>query len=89
MHSEMLHTETITERAKYLRSLSEKKRECFRRSQIGSDVFVLVESRVHEYSGRLIGMTDNYIPVVSPPGSREGEMVEMILSEENICWDTR
>jgi len=89
MHSEMIHPETVTERAQYLRSLSGEKRNRFRRSQIGTDASVLVESRIDGESGRLIGMTDNYIPVISPPGSREGEMVEMTLREEDICWDVR
>ncbi len=89
MHSEMIHTETVTERAQYLRSLSREKRNRFRRSQIGTDALVLVESRTDGDSDRLIGMTDNYIPVISPPGSREGELVEMTLKENDICWDVR
>lgn len=89
MHEGMIHTETITNRAKHLRSLSVKMRNRFRKSQIGTDVLVLVESRINKNSGRLIGMTDNYIPVVSPPGSREGDMLEMTLTEKDICWDTR
>jgi len=89
MHSEMIHTETVTERAQYLRSLSGKKRNNFRRSQIGTDALVLVESRTDAGTGRLIGMTDNYIPVRSPQGSREGEMVQMTLTERDICWDVR
>jgi threonylcarbamoyladenosine tRNA methylthiotransferase MtaB len=89
MYEDMIHTETITNRAKYLRSLSGKMRNRFRKSQIGTDALVLVESRMHKDSGRLIGMTDNYIPVVSPPGSREGEMLEMTLTEKDICWNTR
>ncbi len=89
MRSEMIHTETVTDRAEYLRSLSREKRKRFRRSQIGTDVLVLVESRTEGNSERLIGMTDNYIPVISPPGSREGEMVKMTLTENNICWSIR
>jgi len=89
MRSEMIHTETITARAHYLRSLSLEKRNRFRRSQIGTDVLVLVESRTGEDGDRLIGMTDNYIPVFSPQGSREGEMVQMTLTERDICWDVR
>jgi threonylcarbamoyladenosine tRNA methylthiotransferase MtaB len=89
MIHDMVHTETITERARQLRSLSKKKRKRFRKLQIGSDVLALVESREYEDTGQLIGMTDNYIPVLCPPGSREGELVEMTLDEANICWDTR
>lgn len=89
MLEDMIHTETITNRAKHLRSLSVKMRNRFRKSQIGTDALVLVESRMHKDSGRLIGMTDNYIPIISPPGSREGELVEMTLTERDICWDTR
>ncbi|NOQ22536.1 MAG: tRNA (N(6)-L-threonylcarbamoyladenosine(37)-C(2))-methylthiotransferase MtaB [Candidatus Aegiribacteria sp.] len=89
MHSEMIHTETVTDRAEFLRSLSREKRNRFRRSQIGTDALVLVESRTEGDSGRLIGMTDNYIPVISPPGSREGELLKMTLTERDICWDIR
>jgi len=89
MRSEMIHTETVTKRAEYLRSLSQEKRKRFRRSQIGTDALVLVESRTYGDSGGLIGMTDNYIPVISPPGSREGEMVLMTLTEGDICWNIR
>ncbi len=89
MREVMVHTETITERARYLRSLSRKKRIRFRTSQTGTDALVLVESRIYKDTGRLIGMTDNYIPVISPPGSREGEMLKMTLSMDNICWNTR
>ena len=89
MHSDMLHPETVTERARELRSLSRRKRRVFRESRLGSEVLALVESRVHESTGRLIGMTDNYIPVISPPGSVEGEMVRMTLERDNVCWDTR
>jgi len=89
MREIMIHTETITERARYLRSLSRKKRIRFRTSQAGTDAQVLVESRVHKDTGRLIGMTDNYIPVISPPGSREGDMLQMTLQMDDICWDIR
>ncbi|MEN8209984.1 MAG: MiaB/RimO family radical SAM methylthiotransferase, partial [Candidatus Fermentibacteria bacterium] len=89
MHSDMIHPETVTERAQYLRSISGEKRNRFRKSQIGTDALVLVESRTCGDSGRRIGMTDNYIPVISPPGSGEGELVKMTLREKDICWNVR
>jgi threonylcarbamoyladenosine tRNA methylthiotransferase MtaB len=89
MTDRMLHPETITERARLLRKLSGEKRRAFRESQLGHDVLVLVESRVHEESGRYIGMTDNYIPVKVPHGSREGDMLEMTLEHDDVCWDRR
>jgi len=85
----MLHPETVTGRARELRALSRRKRREFRESQLGTDVTVLVESRVHEPSGRYIGMTDNYIPVIAPAGSREGDMVSMELGREDVCWGRR
>ena len=86
---DMIHTETITERAVYLRSLSDEIKRKFRNTQIGKSALALVESRYDENSGRLIGMTDNYIPVKTPEGSREGELVLMTIRDDNICWDTR
>lgn len=89
MRDEWLHTETVTERAELLRDISRAKRRAFRESQLGSMVTVLVESRVHESSGSLIGMTDNYIPVIAPKGSREGDLVTMTLDSGSVCWDRR
>ncbi len=85
----MIHPETVTRRARKLRSISLKKRKAFRESQLGTEAMALVESRVHEPTGRYIGMTDNYIPVISPEGSGEGEMVRMTLGRDDICWDRR
>ncbi len=86
---DMIHAETITERAVHLRSYSDEIKRSFRKSQIGESVLALVEARIDEKSGRYIGMTDNYIPVITPDGSREGELVSMTITDENICWDTR
>ena len=86
---DMIHTETITERAVYLRSYSNKIRRKFRNNQIGKNVLALVEGRYDVSSGRLIGMTDNYIPVLTPDGSREGELISMTIEDDNISWDTR
>ncbi|MCD4847564.1 MAG: MiaB/RimO family radical SAM methylthiotransferase [Candidatus Aegiribacteria sp.] len=86
---DMIHTETITERAVYLRSHSDEIKRKFRNDQMGKSAFALVESRFDKISGRLIGMTDNYIPVLTPDGSREGELVLMTIKDNNICWNTR
>ncbi len=86
---DIIHTETITERAVYLRSFSDEIRHKFRNTQVGKSALVLVEARHDKNSGRLIGMTDNYIPILTPDGSREGELVTMTIKDENICWDTR
>ena len=88
MGSLMVHPETVTERARFLRELSRKKRKLFRESQLGSEALVLVESRTDD-NGRLMGMTDNYIPVISPLESREGDLVRMILDREDVCWEKR
>ncbi|OPL18565.1 MAG: hypothetical protein AVO35_04330 [Candidatus Aegiribacteria sp. MLS_C] len=89
MSGEMVHTETVTHRAEQLRDLSKAKRRAFRESQVGSAVTLLVESRVHEPSGNLIGMTDNYIPVIAPEGSTEGDLVTLTLESGSVCWDRR
>ena len=86
---DMIHTEIITERAVYLRSFSDEIKYKFRYAQIGKSALALVEARHDKNSGRLIGMTDNYIPVLTPAGSREGELVLMTIRDDNICWDTR
>lgn len=86
---DMIHTEIITERAVSLRSFSDEIKRKFRNTQIGESALALVEARTDEKSGRLIGMTDNYIPVLTPAGSREGELVSMTIRDDNICWDTR
>ncbi|MCK4504225.1 MAG: tRNA (N(6)-L-threonylcarbamoyladenosine(37)-C(2))-methylthiotransferase MtaB [Candidatus Aegiribacteria sp.] len=86
---DMIHNETITERAVYLRSFSDEIKRKFRNTQTGKKALALVEARHDKASGRLIGMTDNYIPVLTPDGSREGELVSMIIRDDNICWDTR
>ncbi len=85
----MVHPETVTRRARVLRALSMKKRRVFRESQLGTEALVLVESRKDEDTGRLIGMTDNYIPVIAPEGAEEGDLLEMTLGMENVCWDRR
>ena len=86
---DMIHTETITERAVLLRSFSDEIKRKFRNTQLGNNVLALVEARRDDISGRLIGMTDNYIPVLTPEGSREGELVLMRIRKDNVCWDTR
>lgn len=88
MESRMVHPETVTERARFLRELSWKKRKLFRESQLGSRALVLVESRTDDH-GRLMGMTDNYIPVLSPRGSQEGDLINMVLKREDVCWKKR
>lgn len=84
---QQLHTEIITDRAEELRKISGSSRKQFRTKMIGTTQTILVESR--EYDGRMIGLTDNYIPVCAPSDSLEGELVEVELSQSNICWRLR
>jgi len=82
-----LHTEKITTRSRELRMVSEISRTEFRRNNLSSTREMLVEGR--KRSGRNIGFTDNYIPVYAPYGAAEGELVEVVLSEDTICWSLR
>jgi tRNA A37 methylthiotransferase MiaB len=82
-----LHPETVSERAVVLRASSAGSRKRFRLSQTGTESRILVESRRHR--GRMVGLTDNYIPLLSPEGSEEGALVDVTITEENICWDLR
>lgn len=84
---EQLHTETITARAEELRGISKQSRRVFREGMLGTEQTVLVEGR--KVKGRNIGLTDNYIPVFAPEGSKEGEMVSVLLSRENVVWEQR
>jgi len=43
-----------------------------------------VEGRRHGNSR--VGLTDNYIPVAAPQGSREGELCQVVLDDSNILW---
>ncbi len=84
---QQLHTETITGRAEELRRISTSSRNSFRESMIGTTQTILVENR--EYMGSMLGLTDNYIPVKAPEGAGEGELVQVELTRENICWGLR
>ncbi len=82
-----LHTEKITARSRELRMVSETSRTEFRRNNISSTREMLVEGR--KRNGRNIGFTDNYIPVYAPEAAVEGELAEVTLSEDTICWSLR
>jgi len=71
-------------RARELRELSERLRRGFRESMRGSEGLILVEGRRHGNSR--VGLTDNYIPVAAPQGSREGELCQVVLDDSNILW---
>jgi threonylcarbamoyladenosine tRNA methylthiotransferase MtaB len=82
-----LHTEVVTGRSRELREVSHAIRRNYRESLLGTDGLALVEGRRHE--GRMVGLTDNYVPVAVPEDSREGELVRVVLSRENVCWRLR
>ncbi len=82
-----LHTEIITLRSKELRRVSASSRRKFRESNLNTTQTMLVESR--KIDGRNIGLTDNYIPVFAPDTTEEGDLAEVILSEETVCWGQR
>ncbi len=82
-----LHTEVVTGRSRELREISAAIRRSFREARLGSDGLVLVEGRRHR--GKPVGLTDNYIPVALPENSREGELLRVVLSRDNVCWGLR
>ncbi len=82
-----LHTEVVTGRSRELRDVSRTIRRNFRESTLGTDGLALVEGRRHE--GRMVGLTDNYVPVAVPENSREGELQRVVISRENVCWGLR
>jgi threonylcarbamoyladenosine tRNA methylthiotransferase MtaB len=83
-----VHPETVSERAVALRKRSAESRRRFRLSQLGTDALALVEGRMHR--GRLVGLTDNYIPLLAPEGSTEGSLVRIEnLTEDMVCWELR
>lgn len=82
-----LHTEKITTRSEELRRVSAGSRREFRKNNLSTKQTMLVESR--KINGRMIGLTDNYIPVYAPELAGEGELAEVFLTEENICWGQR
>lgn len=73
-----------TIRAGELRRISEHTRRGFRESMRGSGGLILVEGRRH--GNCRVGLTDNYIPVAAPRGSREGELRQVTLDDSNILW---
>jgi threonylcarbamoyladenosine tRNA methylthiotransferase MtaB len=84
-----LHPETVTSRAEALRAISRHARRRFRESAVGRDALAIVEGRTFGNTGRRICMTDNYIPLLAPEGAKEGEMVQMMVRREDVCWETR
>ncbi|MBD3370747.1 MiaB/RimO family radical SAM methylthiotransferase [Candidatus Fermentibacteria bacterium] len=83
----MLPPSVITHRAAIMRSISGKARMRFRNRMMGTDSLILVEDRVYEEA--LVGLTDNYIPLKAPPGSREGQIRPVRINRENVCWGLR
>jgi threonylcarbamoyladenosine tRNA methylthiotransferase MtaB len=55
---------TIRQRTARLRALGAAKQEAFRRAQLGQVVPVLVLERRERGTGRLVGLTDNYVEIV-------------------------
>jgi threonylcarbamoyladenosine tRNA methylthiotransferase MtaB len=55
---------TIRQRTARLRALGTAKQEAFRRAQLGQVVPVLVLERRERGTGRLVGLTDNYVEIV-------------------------
>ncbi len=82
-----LLTEKITSRSEELRRVSTASRREFRMRNLDTTQTMLVESR--RINGRMIGLTDNYIPVFAPESAGEGELAEVHLTRETICWGQR
>jgi tRNA A37 methylthiotransferase MiaB len=58
--------ETIRERTTRLRRLGAAKQLGFRRAQVGRELDVLVLDQRERETGRLVGLTDNYLEVAFP-----------------------
>ncbi len=84
---EQVHTETVTDRAVQLREVSSSSRKAFRKRMLGTVQTVLVEGRA--VNGRKIGLSGNYIPVYAPEGASEGDMAEVVLTEDDVVWGQR
>ncbi len=82
-----LHPEITTARSVELRKISTESRKEFRKTNLQTTQTILVESR--KINGRMIGLTDNYIPVYAPDLAQEGDLAEVLLSDGNICWGQR
>lgn len=87
MQDSMLHPELVSERAVLLRGISAESRRVFRKSRVGEEALILVEGRMMK--GRMIGLTDNYIPLMAPENSTEGELLRITISTDNVCWGLR
>ncbi|MBS1658475.1 MAG: tRNA (N(6)-L-threonylcarbamoyladenosine(37)-C(2))-methylthiotransferase MtaB [Bacteroidetes bacterium] len=72
------------ERNKMLRILSEKKKNAFYRSQLGSTKPVLFESKTED--GMTEGFTDNYVKVKSAGRIHSGEVIKATLMAISGDW---
>ncbi|MBN1433913.1 MiaB/RimO family radical SAM methylthiotransferase [Candidatus Fermentibacterales bacterium] len=85
--------DVVVDRCGRLRQIGAELRRRFRRSQEGTRAEAIVERRRDRSSSdggtRLIGLTDNYVPVELDPGHSEGELTGVALGARSICWDVR
>lgn len=63
------------ERVRMLRAASETNRRSFEHAQAGLELRALVEGR--RIRNRHVALTDNYVALSAPPGSKPGEMIVM------------
>lgn len=75
-----VETEIVRERSSKLHKMSAQRRRAFWEASLGSIRSVIIESKTGE--GRWFGHTDNYIPVLIPPGpNKPGDIVAAGLYE--------
>ncbi|MBI2974964.1 MAG: MiaB/RimO family radical SAM methylthiotransferase [Deltaproteobacteria bacterium] len=73
-------------RASVLRAISAKKRAEFYKKMAGKKIDVVIEVNRDKKTGRLKGISGNYIPVLlDGDDGLLGRMVNVTLAEENIC----
>lgn len=77
----------LAERVRILSGLSVLKRTEYRESLLGRVSEALVEQR--HRSGRRLGLTERYVPVVVPGDSTPGTLVNIELTRGNVVWDIR
>ncbi len=77
----------LADRVRILSGLSVRKRIEYRESLLGRVSEVLVERR--HRSGRMLGLTERYVPVTVPGDLVPGSVASMELARENVVWDMR
>ena len=77
-YPDQVATQTIKHRCEKMRRLGDQKRRAFYRRHVGKSMIVLVEETRDKHSGRLKGLTGNYIPVLIDGPDRLGNTFQLV-----------